>query len=246
MAATIYDVAKRARVSIATVSRVMNGNGHVATETRDRVLAAAEALGYQPRASARGLALNSTETIAIVFPHISGPYFAEIILGVETEARQHDYHLLVYTASSSPADESFLPLLPARVDGMILADHCVNAEYLLELVRRKVPFVVLGGAVPGIEINAIMPENRSGAYQATAHFIDHGYRRIAFIAGAPSSDHSTDRTVGLPRRPGRARIALSRRICAGGRLSRRRRPRRHAGNSWTCPSRPMLWWPATT
>jgi DNA-binding LacI/PurR family transcriptional regulator len=196
MVATIYDVAERARVSIATVSRVMNGSGHVAAETRDRVLAAAEALGYQPRASARGLALNSTETIAIVFPYVSGPYFAAMISGVETEARQHDYHLLVYTVPANPAEESFLPLLPARVDGMILADRCVSPEYLAELAQRGVPCVLLGGEVPGLVMNTITPENRSGAYQATLHFIDHGYRRIAIIAGPPSSDHSTERLLG--------------------------------------------------
>jgi DNA-binding LacI/PurR family transcriptional regulator len=174
----------------------MNGNGHVAAETRDRVLAAAEALGYQPRASARGLALNSTETIAIVFPYISGPYFSEIIHGVETEARRNDYHLLVYTVSFGPGDESFLPLLPARSDGMILADHAVSEEYLRELVRRDVPFVVLGDGVEGLPMNAIRPENRGGSHEAALHLIDHGYRRIACIAGPWGSDHSAERLQG--------------------------------------------------
>jgi len=93
-----------------------------------------ETLNYQPKASARGLPLNTTATIALVYPDISGP-FSEIIRGVEIQARKNRYHLLVYCVHGEERSDKLLRLLPAKVDGMILTDHWVDDGYVLDLHR---------------------------------------------------------------------------------------------------------------
>ena len=144
MRPTIYTVAEKAGVSIATVSRVLNGHPLVKAETRAKVLHAVEALGYQPRASARSLALNSTETIALIFPRVSGPFFSEIIQGAEVEARQYQYHLLIYSVHTPQDNERLLRFLSAKVDGLILPSSCVSDAYVRELQQQRIPFVLLG------------------------------------------------------------------------------------------------------
>jgi DNA-binding LacI/PurR family transcriptional regulator len=182
MRPTIYDVAERAGVSIATVSRVLNGSPKATAETRDVVLRAVRELGYRPNAAARSLAGRSTETLALVFPEISSPFFAEIIRGAEIEARQHGYHLLIYGIPEVGEADALLPVLSSRVDGLILGGHCDDA-FVQSLDRQGVPFVLLGRGVEGYAVSAIQADSYHGVYEAIIHLIDHGYRRIAFIGG---------------------------------------------------------------
>lgn len=193
MRPTIYTVAQKAGVSISTVSRVLNDHPLVKPETKARVLQAVDALGYQPRASARSLALNSTETIALIFPRVSGPFFSEIIQGAEIEARQNQYHLLIYSVHTPRDNERLLRFLSAKVDGMILAASCVSALYVRELQQQGIPFVLLGREKEGIVADSIMPDNRQGAYEIVTHLLDHHlYRRIAFVGQTqyPAQGHA--------------------------------------------------------
>ncbi len=189
MRPTIYDVAERAGVSIATVSRVLNGSSKAAPATREAVLQAVAELGYRPNAAARSLAGHATDTLALVFPEISSPFFAEIIRGAEIEARQQQYHLLIYGIPEVGEADTLLPVLSTRVDGLILGGHCDDA-FVRSLVRQAVPFVLLGRGVEGYAVSSIQADSYNGVYEAVTHLIDHSYRRIAFIGGHVDSPQS--------------------------------------------------------
>jgi LacI family transcriptional regulator len=189
MRATIYTVAERAGVSIATVSRVLNNSPKISAETRAKVLLAMQELDYRPSASARGLARNATETIALLFPEVSGPFFSEIIRGIETEARRHHYHLLIYGLHGAGQQDQLLPFLSSKVDGMIVGSHC-EAAYVQRLHEQQVPFVLLNQQIEDIVADSIQTSSFEGAYDAVNHLVGHGYTPIAFIAGPPSSTQS--------------------------------------------------------
>jgi len=193
---TIYTVAERARVSIATVSRVLNNSANVSEETKARVLRAIEELGYQPSASARGLALNKTEIIALIFPDISGPFYSEVIRGVESEASQHDYNVLIYGTYGKTGRDKFLRLLPTKVDGLILMTRSVEDEYIFYLHRRRIPFVLLDREIGEIKVDCILSNNVEGAYKAVEHLLQHGHEQVAFISGPADSPDSNARFEG--------------------------------------------------
>ena len=197
MKQTIYTIANQAGVSIATVSRALNGSSRVNEETRARILQIAKDLGYQPSASARSLAMNTTETLALVLPHVSGPYFSELIRGAESVSRLNHYHLLIYSSTDLGGGDALLPLLSTRTDGMILGTHFTTDDYIHQLYRDKFPFVLLGQTVPNLPINTVCPDNQAGAYQLTRHLIEqHDFRKVGFIAGPENQNHSRERLAG--------------------------------------------------
>ncbi|MDF1513124.1 MAG: LacI family DNA-binding transcriptional regulator [Anaerolineae bacterium] len=198
MRPTIYTVAEKAGVSIATVSRVLNGTARVNEETCAKVHRVMDALGYQPNASARGLAANTTSTIAVVFPKLSGPFFSELIQGAEIAARDNEYHLLIYGASGERlgADNQTLGMLTTKVDGLILASSGISRCYLRDLQRQNLPVVVLGEDPSDIPADSIQPDNIGGAEKIVNHLIGHGYRRIAMIKGPATRTHANDREQG--------------------------------------------------
>lgn len=217
MRPTIYTVAQKAGVSISTVSRVLNDSPLVKAGTKAKVLQAVEALGYQPSASARSLALNSTETIALIFPRVSGPFFSEIIQGAEVEARQYQYHLLIYSVHTPQDNEQLLRFLSAKVDGMILAASCVSNAYVRGLQRQHIPFVLLGQEKEGIVADSIMPDNRRGAYEVMTHLIEHHqYQRIAFVGRSPDLAHGHARYEGYGQALQRADLPLDATLVMGG------------------------------
>ncbi len=193
---TIYTVAEEAGVSIATVSRVLNDSPKVKEETRAKVLRAVEKLGYQPNASARGLALKRTEIIALIFPDISGPFYSEVIRGVESEVSQQNYNLLIYGTYGKASSARFLRFLPTKVDGLILMTRSVDDEYIFYLYRQRIPFVLLDREIGELEVDCVLTDNVEGAYKAVEHLIQHGYQRVAFIGGPPDSPDSNARFEG--------------------------------------------------
>lgn len=200
MKPTIYTVAKEAGVSIASVSRAFSGSPGLAEATRVRIIQIAQDLGYQPSASARGLATRTTETLALVVPQISGPYFSELIRGAESVTRAQHYHLLVYSSADAAEEDPVLRLLPARTDGIILGTRYSSDAYIQSLHRQGIPFLVLGRSIPGIQASSVRPENEKGAYMLTRHLLeDHGFRRIAFISGPQDQPHSQERLSGYAR-----------------------------------------------
>lgn len=197
MKPTIYTIAKEAGVSIATVSRAFNNHPRIGAETKAAILKIAADLGYQPSASARSLATSTTETIALVLPHISDPFFSEIIRGAETVSKERHYHLLIYSSQDLDAEDSLLSLLPARTDGLVIGSFYSGSQYIRKLYDQGFPLVLLGFALPGLDVNTITPDNYSGAYELTRHLIEqHGLHKIAFICGPDFQSHSHERLLG--------------------------------------------------
>ncbi len=196
---TISDVARRARVSIATVSRVLNGTTPVAPKTAARVAAAVEALEFVPRAAARGLASRCTHTLGLVLPEIGREFFLPLLRGIEAEARHAGYELLIETTRTpDTARRTLGGLGEHNTDGLIIfTDSLENAE-LSRLYKKGFPMVLLHQTPPeGAHIPVITIENKSGAEKLVDHLIEsHGCRRIAFLRGPAGNEDSEWRERG--------------------------------------------------
>lgn len=194
----ITDVAKRAGVSISTVSRVLNNTGYpVKPETRQRVLEAVNELGFRPNDLARGLLLKKSRTIGLIIPDVSNPYYPELSLGVEATASGHGYSV-IFCNTSRQADklEHYVDvLLQKRADGIIIAGGGTDfapvsqalSDFDIEVTvigRHNLPF-------PSVQI-----DNVRAAYEVTSHLANLGHERIAFISGPLNRTSVHDRLEG--------------------------------------------------
>jgi LacI family transcriptional regulator len=197
---TIYDVAKRARVSAATVSAVLNESAFVSPGLKSRVLAAVKALEYQPNLLARGLAQRRSKTLAMIVPDIANPFFPEVVRGAEDAARAAGYALIVAsTDNDATREELYLTLfLGRRVDGVIITKSPapLAPDLAASLRRSQVPIVQMARTIRGFRSDAVLMDDRTAAYEAVAHLLRLGYRRIAMIAGLAGSTTATERVQG--------------------------------------------------
>ena len=193
---TIYEVAKRAGVSIATVSRVHRRAERVAPPTRDRVERAIEELAYRPSRLGRSLAHGSHDAIGIVFPDLSGPYYSAVILGYEeTSAAQGRSVLILGTHRRPRAVDQVLDLAD-RVDGLVLMSQTVDDTVVDELRRRGVPIVLLARPPAG-GADSVATENRRSARALVTHLIGHGHERLAFVGDPAGSADVGERWEGF-------------------------------------------------
>ncbi|BDM68063.1 LacI family transcriptional regulator [Streptomyces nigrescens] len=194
---TMMDVARRAGVSVATVSHVLNGTRPVRPDTRAAVLGAIEELGYTPNTLARSLVTARTRSIGLAVSAISNPYFTEILQGVEAGALQAGYSLLIADPHDDPQHERKVVQLlhERRVDGMIVAPSAEPAEMAAYLARRKVPTVFLDRLV-GAEHDQVCAENTGPVRQLVEHLADAGHTRIGLVAGLPGLSTTTERVQG--------------------------------------------------
>ncbi len=209
---TVYEVAERARVSTATVSRVLAGSGRVLPPTRERVLAAVAELGYVPSGAAKDLAARRTGVLGLCFPDLVGDedinrgdatyWYDEVIRGLERAARRSGNAVLI--AASHESDDINLVLgVAGRCDGLVVLAHTVPVRMLAHIAMR-IPVVVLAAQPElhraGHRLDHLSVANEAGAYQVTAHLADyHGYDSIGFIAGPPESPDSASRFDGFRR-----------------------------------------------
>ncbi len=183
--ATIRDVARRAGVSTATVSRVLAGIGNPRVETAGAVMAAVEALDYRPSAVARSLRMRRTNTFGLIVTDIQNPFFPELVQAADDAARTVGYSILL---GSAAFDEHravhYLDLMAdRRVDGMIVASSQVAEESWRWLVESPVPVVVVNAEPANVPITVITSDNRAGMRTAAEHLIELGHRRMAYIRG---------------------------------------------------------------
>lgn len=193
------DVAKLAGTSPAVVSYVLNGGPRgVAPETRARVLAAVESLGYRPNGVARSLRMNKTMTLGLVVPDTSNPYFAELSRAVEEEAFAHGYTLLIGNAAEGDERQTAYvrTFLQRQVDGLFMVPAHGRAGCLEDLQRSNTAWVMLDRQMSGAEAPVVLVDNRGGANAATAHLIQHGYQHVACIAGPADVMPAADRVAG--------------------------------------------------
>lgn len=184
----IYDVSKKAGVSIATVSRVINGNEKVSEKTKQKVLAVIEEFGYTPNAFARGLGLNSMQTVGILCPDSSDPHLANSIYYLERELRQHGYDsILCCTGYQLETKQKYLTLLLSkRVDAVIfVGSSFIETEnkyndYILE-AANKVPVMLLNGFLDGKNIYSTVCDDYQVVYNATNQMIASGMKDILYL-----------------------------------------------------------------
>jgi len=212
MSVTIYDVAKRANVSIATVSRVLNNNPLVSEKTRERVLKAIEELNYSPNVIASALTKKSTKTLGIVVPDISNPFFAELARGVEDACNDFGFTLIICNTDNSIDKEvSYIKLLKQKsIDGYIISTAYYNDEIVMKMIKSKVPLVLLGRDLEceGCIFDAIVSDNEKGGYLATKYLIDLGHKRIACLLGPPRVKVSLEREKGYLRAMNEANLKV--------------------------------------
>ena len=196
-AATIRDVAERAQVSVASVSRVLNGSDAITESTRRRVLDAVEHLRYVPHVGARSLSTSRTDTIGVILPDLFGEFFSELIRGMDLAARSHGKHLIV-SSSHGDTEETLAALrsMRGRVDGMIVLSPHVRAANLAADVAGRTPGLVMNGGVDDAGRPSIAIDNRGGAVTAVQHLIATGRRRIAHIRGAAGNLEAEIRAEG--------------------------------------------------
>ena len=192
---TIHDVAARAGVSVATVSRVLNGKELVREETSQQVLAAAKSLRYVPNVAARSLSIRRTQTIGVVLPDVHGEYFSEVIRGIDVDARRGGYHVLVSGSHSDPGEMlAVVEAMRGRVDGLIVMAPDVSATTLREELVPDIPVVLLNTVDDAHD--AITIDNYGGARQMMQHLIALGHRQIAFIKGPSNNADARERLRG--------------------------------------------------
>lgn len=204
---SIYTVAERAGVSIATVSRVLNNTQPVAPETRARVLAAADELDWQPNRLARGLAGERLGAVGLVFPELVGGYVPNIVLGFEERAVEADVGVLVLGTHGRPTAERMASDLAEHVDGLVVMDRTITDEAVRRLDAQGTPIVLL--ARPPLDaVPAIRSENLETADELTTHLLDvHGHRRLAFVGDPDSAPDLQQRWDGFVLAHRRARAA---------------------------------------
>lgn len=186
--ATIYDVANRVGVSLATVSRVVNGNSNVRDSTKRKVLDAIEELGYHPNAVARGLASKKTTTIGVVMPDVTDMYYAELARGIDDVANMYHYDVLLTNTDEDPVRETMAVnnLSSKQVDGIIFMGNELDREVLNTIAAADAPVVLAGsveseGKLPSVNINYV-----NAIQEATETVINHGHRRVALVTGPMS------------------------------------------------------------
>ena len=198
-AITIKDVAREANVSVATVSRALNGHDNVAQAVRTRVLEVANRLRYTPHAAARSLSSRSTQTVGVVLPDLHGEFFSELMRGIDGVASAHRRHLLVSSYHGDPQQQrTVLQTMRGRVDGLLLlSPYAGDAGFLLESLPATIPTVLINTPLADGQHAVFSIDDHAGAVVMTEHLLAQGHRRIAFIGGPAQNHDAQERLRGF-------------------------------------------------
>lgn len=197
---SIHDVALAAGVSIATVSRVINGKDRVAAETRRRVEEAMQQLDFRPNRQARALGLRKTNTIGLVLPDLLGEFFSELMHGVDTAARDSHMNLMVIRAVGAEEEQAVCEefLGSGAVDGLIFMISQLDDRAVNQLARYRKSLLVIDRDLGDQGIDNVLVDNRSGGYEATMHLINESRAtRLVFVGGPEDNVDSRDRYLGF-------------------------------------------------
>jgi LacI family transcriptional regulator len=186
---TIYDVAREASVSMATVSRVVNGNPNVKPTTRKKVLEVIDRLNYRPNAVARGLASKKTTTVGVVIPDISNIFYAELARGIEDIATMYKYNIILSNSDQNIEKEFRLlnTMLGKQVDGIVFMGGNITPEHVEEFQKSQVPIVLAASIEESFVIPSVNIDYEQAAYDAVKDLINRGHRNIAYVT-APLSE----------------------------------------------------------
>jgi LacI family transcriptional regulator len=195
---TIMDVARETGVSYSTVSRALSGYEFVKPSTRDKVLKAAEKMGYVPNQQARSLAGGRSNLIGVLVPGLTNGYISEIIRGIDEELTNSNYNLILYTTHRYHGRESsyVATIMNGAADGLILVVPLLSTAYLDALREQNFPYVLVDQSDTAEKSSIVNATNWQGAYDATRYLIELGHRRIGFIAGLSELSGSVERLEG--------------------------------------------------
>lgn len=183
---TIYDVAREANVSMATVSRVVNGNPNVKPATRQRVLKVIEELDYRPNAVARGLASKKTTTVGVIIPDVSNIYFSSLARGIDDVATMYKYNIILANSDESGQKEIQVlnNLLAKQVDGLIYMGHSLSDDVRAKFSRSKTPVVLAGTIDPDEQVGSVNIDYREASRFVVDKLLKDGNQKVAFISGS--------------------------------------------------------------
>jgi LacI family transcriptional regulator len=203
---TIKDVAQEAGVSIGTVSAVLNRRDSVRLVTRKRVLKIMDSLNYRPvEAARRRLGSPREKNLGLVVKEIHNPYFADIIVGAQEEARKHDFRLLVMSSEQvfSREVDAVRVLVAKDIDGLIinpLLELGTLSSHFQDLEANNIPFVMIEGLSGDVSTASVVDiDNERGAFDATMHLLKAGHTELVHLAGPKYSQHSSERSAGVLR-----------------------------------------------
>ncbi|SDI78853.1 catabolite control protein A [Natribacillus halophilus] len=185
MSATIYDVADEAKVSMATVSRVVNGNPNVKPTTRKKVLNAIEKLDYRPNAVARGLASKKTTTVGVIIPDISSIFFSELARGIEDIATMYKYNIILCNSDNNKEKELHLlnTLLEKQVDGILFMGGEITDEHADHLRSSHVPIVLAATYHEDTEFPSVNIDYAQAAFDAVDYLLKKGHTHVGMVSG---------------------------------------------------------------
>ncbi len=197
--ATIKDVAKLAGVAVSTASYALNNSDKISQETKQKVEAAAKALNYQKNGIASDLKRDKTNTIALILSDLSGPYYSELIKGVQDVASSNGYDLIACSSVGGAQSTAVKFLKEKRVDGAIILAHNISDDITLESARECFPLIVLDRDLTNENIYHVEVDNEHGGFIATEHLIQSGFTEVAYISGPANSYDNNRRFDGYMR-----------------------------------------------
>lgn len=214
---TIYDIAKKAGVSIATVSRVVNNSDGIADKTREKVLKVADELGYHPQAYAQGLARKKKNIIMVVVPVLSNYFFMEVLSGIQDEISNHNYDLNIFNIQGNSGEmfEQAENIIKRQwADGYLFVSMHLRNHELEKLRSYEVPLILVDEEYPGID--SVSVNNEEGIQKAMQYFLDKGMTRIAMISALKSSKPGEQRIKGYKRALKRAGVPVDEDLIVAG------------------------------
>jgi len=199
-ASSLTEVAEKAGVSIATVSRVINNSSKVNPETLLKVQQAIKELKYKPNRVAKRLRNRnaSGNLLGVLIPDIQNPFYVEVLRGIEDVTYENKYALIMCNFSQDEKKEKlYLDILQSEsIDGLIAAPVSENDQNVINLLKSGLPIVCVDRGLSGVDVDVVLVENRNGAFSAVDHLAKSGYKRIAYIAGLPNIPSSRQRLQG--------------------------------------------------
>ncbi len=225
MPVNIKYIAQKTGLSNSTVSRVLNGKAksyRISESTQKKVLQAVEEFNYIPNRLARGLKLNKTETLGLIIPDISNPFFADIARSIESEARKHGYTIILCDSTDSvEMEKELLQLMQARqVDGIVIAPVGTSDVHLREVSQKGMPVMVIDRSFPESPLPFITSDNFKGAVEAVSYLINQGHTAIACIQGIADSHPNKQRVKGYQQALAEAGIPYRDEFVAGSQFSK--------------------------
>jgi LacI family transcriptional regulator len=194
---TIEDIAREAKVSISTVSRVLNDGAGVAEEKREAVSKAVDKLDYRPNVFAQGLASGQSKTVGVLTPYLNSPFYGEITRGIIEGLASSSYSALFSEGfwNLEREQQAIQKLMARRIDGLIVLGGESSSE-ILRAINNQMPLIVIGRTAADLTEHCLRINDFEGAYQATKYLIDYGHRRIVHITGLLSHQDAAERLAG--------------------------------------------------